>query len=91
LRIALGARPSDVLRMIVGQGLMLAVTGIAIGLVASIALTRLMKGLLFGISATDPITFAAISLLLVLIGLLASWFPARRATKVDPLVALRDF
>ena len=91
LRMALGAEPGDVLRMIVGQGLVLALTGIAIGLIVSFALTRLMKGLLFGISATDPITFAAISLLLVLIGLLASWIPARRATKVDPLVALRDF
>ncbi len=89
LRMALGAQSGDVLRMIVGHGLVLALTGIAIGLVASFALTRLMKGLLFGISATDPITFAAISLLLVLIGLLASWIPARRATKVDPLVALR--
>ncbi len=91
LRMALGAQPGDVLRMIVGQGLVLALTGIAIGLIASFALTRLMKGLLFGISATDPITFSAISLLLILIGLLASWIPARRATKVDPLVALRDF
>ena len=75
--------------MVVGQGLLLALTGVALGLVASFALTRLMKGLLFGISATDPITLVAISLLLVLIGLLASWIPARRATKVDPLVALR--
>jgi putative ABC transport system permease protein len=89
LRMALGAQSGDVLRMIVGHGLMLALTGIAIGLIASFALTRLMKGLLFGISATDPITFAGISLLLTLIGLLASWIPARRATKVDPLVALR--
>ena len=89
LRMALGAQPGDVLRMIVGHGLMLALTGVAIGLTASFALTRLMKGLLFGISATDPITFAAISLLLTLIGLLASWIPAQRATKVDPLEALR--
>ena len=89
LRMALGAQPRDVLRMVVGHGLVLALVGIGIGLIASFALTRLMKGLLFGISATDPITFAAISLLLTLIGLLASWIPARRATKVDPLVALR--
>jgi putative ABC transport system permease protein len=89
LRMALGAQPRDVLRMVVGHGLVLALLGIGIGLIASFGLTRLMKGLLFGISATDPITFVAISLLLVLIGLLASWIPARRATKVDPLVALR--
>lgn len=89
LRMALGAQAGDVLRLIVGHGLALSLTGIAIGLVASFALTRLMKGLLFGISPTDPVTFAAISLLLTSIGLLASWIPARRATKVDPLVALR--
>jgi len=89
LRMALGAKPSDVLRLIVGHGLALSLTGIGIGLAVSFALTRLMKGLLFGISATDPLTFVAISMLLTSIGLLASWIPARRATKVDPLVALR--
>ena len=89
LRMALGAQTGDVLRLIVGHGLMLSLSGIAIGVIASLALTRLMKGLLFGTSATDPVTFIGISLLLVLIGLLASWVPARRATKVDPLVALR--
>ena len=89
LRMALGAQSGDVLRLIVGHGLGLSLTGIAIGLTASFALTRLMKGLLFGVSATDPVTFVAISLLLALIGLLASWIPARRATKVDPMVALR--
>ena len=89
LRMALGAQASDVLRLIVGHGLALSLAGVAIGLAASFALTRLMKGLLFGISATDPLTFVAISVLLMSIGLLASWIPARRATKVDPLVALR--
>jgi putative ABC transport system permease protein len=89
LRMALGAQSGSVLRLIIGQGLMLAITGVGIGLIASIALTRLMKGLLFGISATDPVTFIAISLLLIVMGLLASWIPARRATRVDPLVALR--
>jgi putative ABC transport system permease protein len=89
LRMALGAQPGDVMRMIIGQGLALALAGVAIGLTASFALTRLLRGLLFGISATDPLTFIAISLLLTLIGLLASWLPARRASKVDPLVALR--
>jgi putative ABC transport system permease protein len=89
LRMALGAQAGDVLRLVVGNGLTLSLIGIAIGLIASFALTRLMKGLLFGISATDPVTFIAISLLLAVIGLLASWIPARRATRVDPLVALR--
>ncbi len=89
LRLALGAQTSDVLRLIVGHGLALSLTGVAIGLVASFALTRLMSGLLFGISATDPLTFVSISLLLISIGFVASWIPARRATKVDPLVALR--
>ncbi len=87
--MALGAQQRDVLRLIVGHGLALSLTGIAIGLAASFALTRLMKGLLFGISATGPVTFVAISILLTSIGLLASWIPARRATKVDPLGALR--
>jgi putative ABC transport system permease protein len=89
LRMALGAQRRDVLQLVVGHGLALSLTGVAIGLAASFALTRLMKGLLFGVSATDPITFIAISLLLVAIGLVASWIPARRAMKVDPLVALR--
>jgi putative ABC transport system permease protein len=89
LRMALGAQAGDVMRLVIGQGLLLAMLGVAIGLVASLALTRVLKGLLFGISTTDPITFAGISLLLMLIGLLASWLPARRATKVDPLIALR--
>jgi putative ABC transport system permease protein len=89
LRMALGAQPRDVMRLIVGHGLALSLMGVAIGLVASFGLTRLMSGLLFGVSATDPVTFAAISVLLMVIGLLASWVPARRAMKVDPLVALR--
>jgi putative ABC transport system permease protein len=89
LRMALGAQAGDVLRLIVFHGLGLSLAGIAIGVVASFALTRLMKGLLFGISATDPITFIAISALLAAVGLIASWIPARRATRVDPLVALR--
>lgn len=89
LRMALGAQSGDVMRLIVGQGLVLALTSIVIGLVGSVALTRLMKGLLFGISATDPLTLVAISLLLALIGLLASWIPARRASRVDPMEALR--
>lgn len=89
IRLALGAQTGNVLRMILGQGLRLAVVGVALGLLAAIAFTRLLKGLLFGISASDPLTFAAIALLLVGVALLACWIPARRATKVDPLEALR--
>ena len=71
--------------MILGQGLRLAVVGIAFGLLVAIALTRLLKGLLFGISASDPLTFVVIASLLIGVTLLACWIPARRATKVDPL------
>jgi putative ABC transport system permease protein len=89
IRMALGAQPRDVLRLAVGQGLKLVAIGVAAGLVAAVLLTRVMSSLLFGVSATDPLTFAAISLVLVGAGLLASYIPARRATKVDPMVALR--
>jgi putative ABC transport system permease protein len=89
IRLALGAQTMDVLRLILGQGLRLAAVGVALGLVGAIAFTRLLKGLLFGISASDPWTFAVIAALLVGVALLACWIPARRATKVDPLRALR--
>lgn len=89
IRMALGARPRDVLRLVVGQGALVAVVGVVIGLAAALALTRLMTGLLFGVGAADPPTYGVISIVLVVVALLACYLPARRATKVDPVVALR--
>jgi putative ABC transport system permease protein len=89
IRMALGAKGQDVVKLVVRQGLMLALVGVAIGLAVAFALTRVMSSLLYGVTATDPLTFLLIPLLLALVALLACYLPARRATKVDPMIALR--
>jgi len=89
IRMAIGAERSDVLRLVVGEGARLAIFGIGIGVAASFLITRLLSSLLFGISATDPLTFAAVATLLGVVALAASYIPARRAARVDPMVALR--
>jgi len=90
IRLSLGATRWDILRLVLGDGMKMTITGVAFGLLAAFGLTRLMTKMLFGVSATDPATFALISLLLMFVALLACYVPARRATKVDPLVALRN-
>jgi putative ABC transport system permease protein len=89
IRMALGAQKIDVLKMTVRQGLQLVVIGVVIGLAAALVLTRVMSSLLFGVSATDPITFVTISLVLLSVALTASYVPALRSMKVDPVIALR--
>jgi putative ABC transport system permease protein len=89
VRIALGSTPGKILRMVLGQGLITVAVGIAVGLVGSFLLTRTMRSLLFEVSPNDPLTIVSIVVLLILVALLASYIPARRATRVDPMVALR--
>jgi putative ABC transport system permease protein len=89
IRVALGAAPGDVSRMIVRQGMGLALAGVIVGSVAAFGLSRVMQSLIFGVSTTDPVTFVSVAALLSFVAFLATWLPARRATRVDPIVALR--
>lgn len=87
--MALGAQRRDVLRLVIGHGTRMAVMGVAIGIVAALGLTRLMANQLFGVSAHDPLTFVGVGVLLVIVAVAASYIPARRAMRVDPMIALR--
>jgi putative ABC transport system permease protein len=89
IRMALGARAAEVFRLVVGQGMVLTAAGVTIGLVAALATTRLMSALLFEVSATDPATFVLIPAVLIAVAFVACWLPARRATRIDPVIALR--
>jgi putative ABC transport system permease protein len=89
IRVSVGAKQSDILKLILGQGLMLTAIGMIGGLVTALAVTRLSAGLLYGVSAADPMTFTVVALILLGVALIAGYFPARRATKVDPMIALR--
>ena len=90
VRMALGAAPGDIVRLMVAQGAGPAAAGIVVGLFASVGLTRLLSGILFGVTATDPVTFAEVVALLVVVVVLASYLPARRAASVDPQIVLRE-
>ncbi|HEX6938135.1 MAG TPA: ABC transporter permease [Longimicrobiales bacterium] len=90
IRIAVGARPTDVMRLVVGQGAVLAAAGVACGILAALALTRFLAGMVYGVGTTDPVTFAGVGGVLLGVAVLASWAPARRAVRVDPMVALRE-
>jgi ABC-type antimicrobial peptide transport system permease subunit len=89
IRMALGAQRRDVMRMVLGEGARMALAGVIAGIAAALALTRLMANQLFGVSAYDPLTFTAVAIVLTLVALLACYLPARRAVRVDPMIALR--
>jgi ABC-type antimicrobial peptide transport system permease subunit len=90
IRVALGARAADVRRMVVWQGMRLALIGIATGIAASLGLTRVMASLLYGVPSRDPLVFATVPLVLSMVALLGVWLPARRASRIDPIQALRE-
>jgi putative ABC transport system permease protein len=90
IRIALGAQPANVMRMVLGQGMLLTILGVGIGIAGALALTRLVKTLLFEVAPNDPFTFASVAASLVVAAALASFLPARRAASIDPIVALRS-
>ena len=89
MRMALGGRREDILRLILGQGTKLALIGVAIGIAAALGLSRFLSSLLYGVKPTDPLTFLGVTIVLVIVVLLASYIPARRAMRVDPVIALR--
>ena len=90
VRMALGARPADVLRLVLTRAFGIVVAGVIVGLAGAAGVTRVLQRFLFGVTPTDPIAFTIVTLLLMAVGLLAAWFPARRATRIDPCVALRS-
>ena len=87
--MALGARPLDVFKLVLRQGMILALIGVVVGVAGALALTRVMSSLLFGVTERDPLTFSVVAALLITVALIACFIPARRATRVDPLIALR--
>ena len=89
IRVALGGRQSDILKLVIGEGMILTAVGAIVGLIGAFALTQLMSGILFGVRASDPLTYAGITGLLAVIALLATFIPARRAARIDPMTALR--
>jgi putative ABC transport system permease protein len=89
LRIALGAQPGNIMKLVLGQAMKLAALGVFFGLIGAVSVTRWLTSLLYGVSATDPLTFFVIAVLPIAVAMLACWVPARRATKVDPMVALK--